>query len=63
MKEYTGPRSLCSCGHLGDGPNSDHGASDLGTPGHGKCNKCDCKIFSWNKFTNEYQKHLNENKT
>ena len=38
-------KSLCSCGHSGDGEPGDHGPLD----GHGACRVpgCDCKHFIW----------------
>lgn len=45
------PQSKCSCGHAGDGPNSEH--ADLDQPfGEGKafCMKCDCVQFTWAGF-------------
>ncbi len=41
-------KSLCTCGHSGDGTNSMHG----GYIGHGPCRYagCDCQKFSWAKF-------------
>lgn len=43
------PKSLCFCGHLGDGPNSSH----AGPIGHGVCTVigCRCQKFIWAKFT------------
>ncbi len=45
-----GPRSLCTCGHTGDGPGSQH--TDTLTPGHGRCTVrgCACRQFSWSCF-------------
>ena len=42
------PRSRCTCGHVGDGPNSQH----LGLMGHGACSVkgCDCQKFTWSEF-------------
>jgi hypothetical protein len=49
-------RSLCDCGHTGDGPNSQH--EDLIQQGHGPCRQCDCQRFRWVKFLPEFeQKH------
>lgn len=47
-KPYPAPKSICQCGHNGDGPDSNHG----GLLGHGACNMpgCDCKKFMWKKF-------------
>lgn len=46
-----GGRSVCSCGHLGDGDDSQH--LGVGTPfgagGHGACTVpgCECQKFTW----------------
>ncbi len=47
------PRSICECGHTGDGENSEHdpepypGYPEYDEPGGGSCTKCDCKQFTW----------------
>ena len=53
--EYPKPKSICACGHLGDGPYSDH--RDLIQPGHGGCKipGCSCVRFSWKRFTKAYE--------
>lgn len=43
------PRGICTCGHTGDGANSDH--KDLLALGHGSCRECDCPQFSWRSMT------------
>ncbi len=45
----TEPKSICQCGHTGDGPNSEH--SDTFQEGHGACNECDCVQFTWKELT------------
>ena len=45
-----GARAICECGHTGDGPQSQHTASEAGTPGHGRCTHCDCQKFRWAKW-------------
>jgi len=58
-----GPKSICQCGHSGDGPDSDH-ATDKGmmnlAPGHSRCTVpgCDCQRFTWAGFSPEYEKQL-----
>jgi hypothetical protein len=49
-----GGKSVCACGHLGDGPNSQHHGTKLGSVGkinngHGKCcvEGCLCAQFTW----------------
>lgn len=48
-----GPKSVCRCGHLGDGARSDHG----GLIGHGPCAKpgCDCGKFTWDRWAADLQ--------
>jgi len=48
------PKSVCKCGHSGDGPNSQH-KNDYGpdiSPGHGECKArgCSCIKFTWVEF-------------
>jgi hypothetical protein len=43
-----GSQSRCTCGHTGDGKNSDH--KDLVSPGHGACKLCNCPKFIWAGF-------------
>lgn len=42
------PKSVCMCGHDGDGPGSPHG----GIIGHGPCyaSGCACKKFTWKAY-------------
>lgn len=52
---WNAPKSLCGCGHSGDGPDSDH-RDDYGpdvSPGHGRClvKGCGCTKFSWLTWT------------
>ncbi len=53
------PKSMCECGHSGDGPNSNHGDSPL-VKGHGKCYVpgCSCKKFTWLSFYPHYEAYL-----
>ena len=44
------PKSMCYCGHTGDGANSQHG----GLMGHGPCLECDCIQFTWKGWLPEY---------
>ena len=57
------PKSICTCGHTGDGPNSEHGAKVLPN-GHGAClvEGCDCRQFTWAGFTPEFQEELDRDK-
>jgi len=61
-KGFRMPKSICTCGHSGDGNNSFH-ADDHGpeiAPGHGACIRagCDCKQFRWAVFTTIYARTL-----
>ena len=43
---------MCECGHLGGmSPNSAH--TNRFQAGHGACNDCECKQFTWIRFCNE----------
>lgn len=59
-KSYDGPKSVCVCGATGDGPNSEHMASDTGVPGHGGRPASGCKKFRWADWTPEYKEVLDE---
>lgn len=54
------PRSTCKCGHLGDGPASEH-ENDRFEAGHGACkvSTCGCLQFTWAGFTTEFMAHMN----
>ncbi len=54
-KVFVGPKSICTCGHNGDGVNSQH----AGYVGHGQCmvSKCHCTKFAWEKFQPAF-KHM-----
>jgi len=60
---------MCSCGHLG-GENCNGGHANKIQEGHGKCNQCNCKQFTWVKFcdkdgndvSEEFQKHVYKQK-
>lgn len=53
---FLGPRSVCECGHEGDGYPSDHGEGVGGGPGHGPCwvEGCSCKQFTFRGFTRDF---------
>ena len=53
---YLKPKSICTCGHNGEGQGSEH--EDRYAPGHGKCRRCECKMFTWKMFTPAYRKYL-----
>jgi hypothetical protein len=52
------PKSLCSCGHSGDGAYSQH--RDILQRGHGACKVkgCTCELFSWAGFTDMFKAKL-----
>jgi hypothetical protein len=56
-KTWPRPKSLCGCGHTGDGPNSQHDVTEFGVDGHGPCAvpDCTCLKFSWARWTPEYR--------
>lgn len=48
MNEQTKIVEMCRCGHF----KSDHSKGHLGiAEGHGPCNKCDCRKFTWKAST------------
>ncbi len=51
---WNAPKSICECGHTGDGPRSDHAARFA--EGHGRCTVtgCGCPQFTWARFTETY---------
>ena len=53
---FKGPKSLCVCGHAGDGPNGQH--ADRCAPGHGPCLMpgCGCTQFTWMRYTPAFEK-------
>jgi len=64
-KPWTGPRSVCTCGHSGDVSaeeafknlvQTEHG----GLIGHGPCKVpgCDCRKFTWAKFLPAFERTL-----
>lgn len=66
--EFRGARSLCVCGHTGDGEESQHDASCrdavgiVGDDGSGRCtiHGCACFRFTWKSWTPEYRAYLQE---
>lgn len=56
--EVTHPKSICVCGHTGDGPGSFH----AGTIGHGFCLSvgCKCPKFTWDRFTDYGEKLMQQ---
>ena len=56
-KEFVGARSICLCGHPGDG-GGDHADEAVYARGTGRCLKCDCNRFTWKGWTRKYQNFL-----
>ena len=58
------PKSICECGHSGDGESSQHYklkyAAHSSEPGHGYClvYGCPCKKFRWKAFLPLYKARL-----
>ena len=55
------PRSVGKCGHLGDGPGSEH-TDERFTAGHGECkvSNCGCLQFTWAGFTTDFISRMNK---
>ena len=53
MKLFTEGKSLCTCGHVGDGEDTPH----RGLIGHGACTVpgCSCLKFTWRSWTPAYE--------
>ncbi len=55
QKPIAGPKSVCECGHTGDGAGSQHEGGEhpywFLAEGHGPCNVegCKCVQFTWSK--------------
>jgi hypothetical protein len=56
IRAYMGPKSKCTCGHMGDGTHSSH----CGIMGHGACTiyGCPCKQFTWDSWTSDFERYL-----
>lgn len=56
------PKSDCTCGHTGDGANSQHEGVGIAGDGvgHGSCkvSVCNCRKFVWFKFTDAFKKAM-----
>ena len=53
IEDFIGPKSVCTCGHSGDGMKSDH--QDRFGAGHGACKVCKCAQFTWKGWTDEFR--------
>jgi len=61
VSSFKGPRSLCICGHLGDGPGIHAGPLGHGHCLHGEGKKvCRCPKFTWASWSPELSKKLEE---
>ncbi|RPI56246.1 MAG: hypothetical protein EHM49_00725 [Deltaproteobacteria bacterium] len=60
LNEYDKGKSICTCGHLGDGSPSSHITGLDGQPGHGACRVrgCLCEKFTWADYSDEYKEYL-----
>ena len=58
LSQIKGPKSICVCGHTGDGVDSLH--ADTLIKGHGACKVpgCDCKRFTWDRWTDTVKDYL-----
>lgn len=58
ISNFVGPKSICQCGHTGDGENSEHGPTVA--QGHGRCNVpgCLCAHFRWKAYTLAFDKFI-----
>jgi len=56
---FYGPKSICTCGHTGDGTISQHHSSPF-APGHDECKvkDCVCVKFTWKGWTKEYKERM-----
>ena len=56
-------KSVCVCGHVGDGEHTAH--FDTFQFGHGACKVegCDCQQFTWARWTEEMQRAIEKVKT
>lgn len=55
-----GGKSICSCGHLGDGAESEH--EDTYQDGHGACmvEGCRCRQFTWVRWRPEAEEFIRQ---
>ena len=62
-KVFDGPKSICVCGHTGDGENSQHGNENYSF-GSGRClvPGCDCARFTWKGWTKKFERFLESRK-
>ncbi len=66
--KYKGPRSMCTCGHAGDGSGVDKADTfnaHSGVIGHGACtvSGCACVKFTWAASLPAYTKALDTDPT
>lgn len=60
-RTYKRAKSLCTCGHTGDGPNSNHFDGGF-VQGHEACRvkDCGCPRFTWTAWCAEFAAALNK---
>jgi len=53
-------KSICTCGHTGDGTGSEHTDLAVSGDGHGCCKLagCSCSQFSWRRWTATFGRAL-----
>lgn len=63
LTSYKGPKSMCICGHTGDGDDSEH--ADTFSYGHGFCKvpACLCRQFTWKGWTDEFRELMLKEET
>jgi hypothetical protein len=50
-RSWVGFKSVCTCGHTGDGTGSEHFNEEQHGNGHGACRICGCQQFTWRRWT------------
>jgi hypothetical protein len=64
VADWRGPKSICACGHVGDGRESQHEGTVPGLVdnGHGRCLEggCPCTRFTFKRWTGAFRAALND---
>lgn len=60
VPKFLGPKSVCKCGHTGDGKDSNHGSMGYWADGHGACHvpHCACVKFTWVGWTELFKRYI-----
>lgn len=63
QRKWPRGRSVCTCGHVGDGPHSQH-RDCRSSAGHGACSVrgCSCRKFRWQSNLPEFAAFVEERK-